>query len=76
VLAKIARDTGGDIFRVQEIDGLRRIYDRIRGSEEYRYVLLYRSYKLPSFKGWWSDIRIELNYRGQRGFEWGGYFVP
>ncbi len=75
-LSCIAAETGGGIYRASEVERLREIYDRVKRSEEYRYLLLYRSYKLPSFKGWWADIRIELNYRGQRGYEWGGYFVP
>lgn len=76
ILEKIARDTGGDIIMASEMDSLRGIYDRIRNAEEYRYVLVYSTFKAPSLKGWWSDVKIEVNYKGQKGLEWGGYFVP
>jgi DNA-binding beta-propeller fold protein YncE len=75
-LENIASSTGGAIYRASEADSLRNIYDNIRKSEEYRYVLVYYTFKLPSFKGWWSDLKIEVNHKGQYGSEWGGYFVP
>jgi DNA-binding beta-propeller fold protein YncE len=75
-LRKIARETGGDLFRASDVGDLRGLYDRIKKSEEYRYLLLYRSYKLPAFRGWWSDLHISVDYRGQKGVEWGGYFAP
>lgn len=76
VLQKIAVETGGGMFRANELDGLRSIYTRIKESEEYRYVLLYSTLKSSSLKGWWSDIKIEVNLKGSAGVEWGGYFVP
>ena len=76
VLTRIAEETGGAIFKTSEVDGLRSIYDKIKESEEYRYVVIYSTYKTPSIKGWWSDIKIEVNSKGHRGVEWGGYFVP
>ncbi len=76
ILKRIAEETGGGIFKANELDGLRSIYDKIKESEEYRYVVIYSTYKTPSIKGWWSDIKIEVNYKGHRGVEWGGYFVP
>lgn len=75
-LVTIATRTGGSLYRPRQADGLRSIYPRIKNAEEYRYVLVYPTYKLPSFKGWWSDVKIEVQYKGQRGVEWGGYFVP
>ena len=75
-LERIAAATGGAIYTAREMDGLRSIYDRVRGGEEYRYVLVYSTFKSPTLKGWWSDIRVEVDYRGQKGTEWGGYFVP
>jgi DNA-binding beta-propeller fold protein YncE len=76
VLKRIAEETGGKIYRTSELDGLRSIYDNIRQSEEYRYVVVYSTYKTPSVKGWWSDVKIDVNYKGRRGIEWGGYFIP
>ncbi len=75
-LRRIAEDTGGALFRARDVAELRGLYDRIRNAEEYRYLLLYRSYKLPAFRGWWSDTHITVEYRGQKGVEWGGYFAP
>jgi len=75
-LARIARETGGSVIRVQELDALRGLYDRVKGQEEYRYVLVYYSFKIADLKGWWSDLRIDVDYLGQKGTEWGGYFVP
>lgn len=75
-LRKIARETGGGLFRASDVAELRGLYERIKKAEEYRYLLLYRSYKLPAFRGWWSDMHITVDYRGQKGVEWGGYFAP
>jgi tetratricopeptide (TPR) repeat protein len=76
LLKTIAAETGGAVFRPGQLDGMRTIYSKIKSSEEYRYVLVYPTFKLPSFKGLWSDVRIEVNHKGQKGVEWGGYFVP
>lgn len=75
-LARIARETGGAHVRSSDVEGLRGLYDKIRNAEEYRYLIMYRSYKLPAFRGWWSDLHISVDYRGQKGLEWGGYFAP
>ena len=76
VLKKIAKNTGGAVYRASQLDGLRSIYDAIRQGEEYRYILVYSTFKMKSLKGWWSDISLRVNYKGQKGAEWGGYFVP
>jgi DNA-binding beta-propeller fold protein YncE len=75
-LKSIAAETGGAVFRPGNLDGLRSIYAKIKGSEEYRYVLVYRTFKPSSFSGWWSDVKIEVSNKDQKGVEWGGYFVP
>ena len=75
-ITRIASETGGKIIRPSEINSLRKIYSDIKSSEEYRYVLVYNTYKLPSFSGWWADVKLEIKYKGQIGHEWGGYFVP
>ena len=76
VLKKIADATGGAVYRASQLDGLRSIYDSIRESEEYRYILVYSTFKMKSLKGWWSDTTLNVEYKGQKGVEWGGYFVP
>ncbi|HOP61923.1 MAG TPA: hypothetical protein PK358_02355 [Spirochaetota bacterium] len=75
-LARIAEETGGKVILPSDIDSLRSIYPSVKNSEEYRYVLVYNTFKLPSFNGWWVDVKLEVNYKGQKGIEWGGYFVP
>ena len=75
-IARIATETGGRVIQPSEIDSLRRIYGDVKTSEEYRYVIVYNTYKLPSFTGWWVDVKLEVKYKGQIGHEWGGYFVP
>jgi len=75
-LAMIARDTGGAVVRPAQMDTLRRLYDEVKQSEEYRYVLIYSTFKMPSFRGWWSDVKLEVDYKGIKGVEYGGYFVP
>ncbi len=75
-LERIAGETGGKLLRASNVAGLNSLYNEIKRSEEYRYVLLYHSYKMPTFKGWWTDLKINIDYKGQRGYEWGGYFVP
>ena len=75
-LARIASETGGRVISPTEIDALRGIYPAVKNSEEYRYVIVYNTFKLPSFKGWWVDVKLDVNYKGQNGVEWGGYFVP
>ena len=39
-------------------------------------MVVYSTFKSPSLKGWWADVKIEVAYKGQKGLEWGGYFVP
>ncbi|MFC1670203.1 VWA domain-containing protein [Spirochaetota bacterium] len=75
-LQRIANESGGKLFRPNNVDGLRRLYERIKFSEENRYIILYNTFKMSSFKGWWSDVKLEINYKGQKGVAWGGYFVP
>lgn len=75
-LSRIASETGGKVIRPSDIESLRKIYGEVKSSDEYRYVLVYNTYKLPSFKGWWVDVKLDVNYKGQSGHEWGGYFVP
>lgn len=76
ILERIARSTGGDIYSTRQVDDLREIYDRIKNSEEYRYALVYYTYKMPNLKGWWSDVKLEVKLNGMKGIEWGGYFAP
>jgi DNA-binding beta-propeller fold protein YncE len=76
VLRRIADATGGALLSAREVDALRLVYERIRNAEEYRYTLVYSTLKPPALKGWWSDVRIEVTIKGQKGVEWGGYFVP
>ncbi len=76
LIRKIAVETGGAVYRPGQVDSLRTIYDSVKRSEEYRYVLAYSTYKLPVFRGLWSEVKIEADYRGEKGQEWGGYFVP
>jgi len=75
-LVEIAERTGGMVLRPGHLNSLRKIYDRIKNLEEYRYVLVYKTYHNPSFKDWWSDVKVEVDCNGQKGIEWGGYFVP
>ena len=76
VLARIADSTGGALIRPKEVDSLRTVYDRIKSSEENRYVIVYSTFKPAKFKGLWSDVKIEVEYKGQKGIERSGYFVP
>lgn len=75
-LARIAVETGGRVIIPSDIDSLRSIYPSVKSREEHRYVIVYNTFKLPSFRGWWVDVKLEVNYKGQNGIEWGGYFVP
>ncbi len=76
ILERIARETGGEILKANEIDNMRKIYYNIKNSEEYRYLLDYFTYNLTGSNGWWADVKIEVNHKGQNGIEWCGYFVP
>ncbi len=75
-LVRIARETGGFAARPSQLNSLRKIYDRIKKSEEYRYLLVYSTYKPAAFAGWWSNVKVEVDYKKQQGIVWGGYFVP
>lgn len=75
-LREIAAATGGAVYRPSQLDGLRSIYSDIKNSEEYRYVLVYSSYRIKNFSGWWADVKIDVSSKGELGTEWGGYFVP
>jgi VWFA-related protein len=76
VLERIARETGGAVIRASSVDMLVGLYDRIKKSEEYRYTVVYRSFKTEDFVDWWSDVSITVNLKGVTGVEWCGYFVP
>jgi hypothetical protein len=76
LLQMIARETGGFSCKASSVDSLRSIYDRIRNAEEHRYVVAYSTHKKSSLKGYWSEVKIEVDHKGQKGVEWGGYFVP
>lgn len=76
IFQRIATETGGSLLRPSDIDGLKNIYPIVKESQEYRYVLVFQTYKMPSFKGWWVDVKFEVDYKGQKGVQWGGYFVP
>ena len=76
VLTRIAAETGGALMRANQLSGLRKIYDSVRKKTEYRYVLVYSTFKPANFRGWWSDLKIEVNHKGQKGLEKAGYFVP
>lgn len=76
-LKRIALSTGGKAIKASNADTLRDLYSSIKESEEYRYAIIYTTFKKKEqFAGWWSDITIEVNSSGQKGIEWGGYFVP
>jgi len=64
------------VCRPQQADALRALYDSIKKSDEFRYLIVYPTYKHASLKGLWSDIKIEVQYKNQKGLERGGYFVP
>ncbi|MBP7901754.1 MAG: VWA domain-containing protein [Spirochaetes bacterium] len=76
-IRNIAEATGGKTIPANRPDLIKKLYSDIKNSEEYRYALVYDTYKSSKkFKNWWSDIRIEVEVNGQSGTEWGGYFVP
>jgi len=76
-IRNIAEATGGKLIAANRPDLVKKLYFDIKNSEEYRYALVYDTYKSSKkFKNWWSDIRIEVEVNGQSGTEWGGYFVP
>jgi len=75
-LVRIAESTDGKVVSPSDIDTLRNIYPSIKNRDEHRYVIVYNTFKLPSFREWWVDVKLEVNYKGQTGIEWGGYFVP
>ena len=72
----IAEQTGGAVIKASDADYLSRLYNNVKNSEEYRYVMVYRSFKNEDFAHWWSDVTIEVTMNGITGVEWGGYFVP
>ncbi len=76
LLMRIAQETGGSIYKGSELDGLRTVYDGIKNANDYRYVVIYSTFKMKSLKSWWSDLIVNVTYKGQKGTEWAGYFVP
>ncbi len=76
VLKRIARDTGGELIHPGEVSRLREIYPKIRESEEYRYLLIYSTFKGKNLSGLWSDIDLEVDGMTGKGRAHGGYFVP
>ncbi|MBN1499543.1 MAG: hypothetical protein JW982_05285 [Spirochaetes bacterium] len=75
-LRDIAERTGGRIVHLSDAEKTSMFYDEIRNREEYRYSIIYRTYKTREFSKWWADIQINASYQNKKGIEWGGYFVP
>ncbi|MBN2436028.1 MAG: VWA domain-containing protein [Spirochaetes bacterium] len=76
VLQDICDKTGGMFIEARKVSDLRMIYQLIRKQEEYRYVVVYKSLRKPHYSGWWSNVSIEVESKGERGVEWGGYYIP
>jgi len=76
ILVNIAKSTGGEVIPASHINSLRSLYDKVKSTPEYRYILVYSTFKNREFMGWWSDVRIDVNYKNLIGNERGGYFVP
>lgn len=76
LLAEISQKTGGTVISAGRMDSIKRLYGKIKKSKECRYVLVYSTFKSPAFRGFWSDIKIEVDFKELKGSEWGGYFVP
>jgi hypothetical protein len=74
-LKNIAEETGGAVFRPGRINNFKMLYEQIKKSEEYRYVLVYSTHKPEQYTTWWSDVKIEIKHKNQSGVEWGGYYV-
>ena len=75
-LKRIANETGGKLIRSNNIKELKKVYTRIKKMKEYRYVIVYNSYKKKQSKNWWVDLKVDILHKGQKGIEWSGYFVP
>ncbi|MDA3900168.1 MAG: VWA domain-containing protein [Spirochaetes bacterium] len=76
VLKDICDKTGGMFIEARKVSDLQRIYSDIRNQEEYRYVVVYNSFKESFYSGWWSNVSIEVESKGESGIEWGGYYIP
>lgn len=76
ILQRIATSTGGEFILARDMDRLKGVYGHMKKQEENRYVVLYQTFKNSEFSGWWSDVTIEVESKGQSGLGWGGYFVP
>ncbi|TAL39940.1 MAG: hypothetical protein EPN93_00305 [Spirochaetes bacterium] len=75
-LERIALSTGGAYYFTRQVENLKGIYEKIHGAEENRYVLVYSTLRSATVNGWWSEVKLEVSYKNQKGQEWGGYFVP
>lgn len=76
ILVSISQKTGGKAFNISKTSFSDNIYHDIKKKEEFRYLLLYSTYKTSEYKDWWSELKVEVNYQSRKGIEWGGYFVP
>jgi len=76
ILVEIAEKTEGSVIQSGKMDSIKGLYKKIKDSRECRYVMVYSTYKSPAFRGFWSDVHLKVNFRGLKGSEWGGYFVP
>lgn len=75
-LVSLAEKTGGSVIRASDADTMNTLYDKIRDTEEYRYVIAYKTFKTSEFADWWSDVTVKVDIKGVSGYEWAGYFVP
>lgn len=74
-LIAFSQKTGGSYFSIFH-DNLTKVTKHIRQRKQERYVLTYRSAASTSWKDHYMDVKVMVNFLGQKGSEVGGYFVP
>lgn len=72
----ISKQTGGTAINISDAESTKKIHDDLLNREEYRYSIVYKTYKSEEFSKWWADIEVDVEYQGKNGTEWSGYFVP
>jgi DNA-binding beta-propeller fold protein YncE len=72
----LSGETGGLYLSVRDETELAKLYERIRGNKDKRYLITYRTISDKNLRGRFIDVRVRINHPGSTGLADGGYFVP
>jgi DNA-binding beta-propeller fold protein YncE len=74
--SKIAEETFGKYYTIQDIKDILNIYKQIKESKPLEYILSYEGLNLKGIKNYWVNVHIKVKYKDLVGVDDTGYYVP